>query len=195
MGQQPEVDALGDEASDSERFETLYRRHLRAVTVYCARRIDPDRVQDAVAETFVVMWRRLDDIPGGEAGLLWLYRVASRVVGHDRRGTRRRRRLADRLTSRRQSTPQTPEEAAIDGDATWQVLEAAARLDGNDAEILRLFAWERLGASQIATVLEIKPNAVHQRLHRARQHLVREFDLLDSDTAPIRSARTAGGLS
>ena len=194
MGQQPEVDALGDEAGDPDRFETLYRRHLRAVTVYCARRIDPDRVQDAVAETFVVMWRRLDDIPDGEAGLLWLYRVASRVVGHDWRGSRRRRRLADRLASRRQSMPQTPEEATIDGDETRRVLEAAARLDRTDAEILRLFAWEGLGASQIAVVLEIKPNAVHQRLHRARQHLVREFDLLDSDTAPIRPAPAEGGL-
>lgn len=90
--------------------------------------------------------------------------------------------------------PDTPEEAAIGGDDTWRVREAAARLDGNDAEILRLFAWERLGASQIAAVLEITPNAVHQRLHRARQRLVREFDLLGSDTAPVSSARTEGGL-
>lgn len=91
--------------------------------------------------------------------------------------------------------PQTPEEAAIDGDETWRVLEAAARLDRADAEILRLYAWERLGASQIAAVLEIKPNAVHQRLHRARRQLVREFDLLDSDAAPKRSAPAEGGLS
>jgi len=194
VGEQPGVDALGDEAGDADRFERLYRRHLRAVSVYCARRVDSDRAQDAVAEIFVVMWRRLDDVPDGDAGLLWLYRVAGRVVGHDWRGARRRRRLVDRLGSRRASLPETPEEAAIEGDERWRVVEAAARLGGNDAEILRLFAWERLDASQIAAVLEISPNAVHQRLHRAKQRLVREFDLLDAETASVRPARTEGGL-
>lgn len=194
MGQRPKFDALGDEAASSDRFEALYRQHLRAVSVYCGRRVDPDRVQDAVAEIFVVMWRRLDDVPDGEAALWWLYRVASRVLGHDWRGTQRRRRLTDRLGSGRPSTPQTPEEAAINGDEIERVLEATARLDGNDAEILRLFAWEQLGASQIAAVLEITPNAVHQRLHRARQRLVREFDLVDSDPVSFRAAGTEGGL-
>lgn len=164
------VDRTDEESIDADRFRSLYDRHLRAVTVYCARRLDGARVQDAVAETFLVTWRRIDDVPDGDAALLWLYRVASRVVGHDRRGAGRRVRLTARLVSRASSTPPTPEEAAIDGDDTRRVLEAAGRLRASDAEILGLHAWEQLDALQIASVLEITPNAVHQRLHRARQH-------------------------
>ncbi len=64
----------------------------------------------------------------------------------------------------------------MDGDDVRRVLAAAAHLKPTDAEVLRLFVWERLGAGEIAAVLEITPNAVHQRLHRAKQHLMREYE-------------------
>jgi RNA polymerase sigma-70 factor (ECF subfamily) len=37
-----------------------------------------DRAEDAadvVAETFLVAWRRLDSVPGGDEARLWLYAV------------------------------------------------------------------------------------------------------------------------
>ena len=41
---------------------------------------------------------------------------------------------------------------------------------------MRLWAWERLTPSEIATVLEITPNAVSIRLHRAKDKLRRLLD-------------------
>lgn len=178
--------------ADAERFRALHRRHARALTAYCARRLAPDSVDDAVAETFLVAWRRLADVPDGDAGLLWLYRVAHRVVGHEWRGASRRRRLTSRVASRRAPTSELPEDAAIDGDDTRRVLAAAERLNASDAEVLRLLAWEGLAPAEIATVLEINPNAVHQRLHRARRNLLREFESLDAPTSSSPAARSGG---
>ncbi len=160
------------------RFESLYERHVRAVTAYCGRRLPDDLVADGVADTFLVVWRRIDDVPDGDAERLWLYRVAHRIVGQGWRSAQRRRRLGVRVASLRPVGPADTEEAVIDGDDARRVLAAAARLKPTDAEVLRLAVWERLGPAEIAEVLEITANAVHQRLHRAKQHLVREYDAM-----------------
>jgi RNA polymerase sigma-70 factor (ECF subfamily) len=60
------------------------------------------------------------------------------------------------------------------------VLDAATRLRSTDAEVLRLTAWERLSIADIALVLQIEPNAVKQRLHRAVGNLGREYRRLES---------------
>jgi RNA polymerase sigma-70 factor (ECF subfamily) len=41
----------------------------------------------------------------------------------------------------------------------------------DDAELLRLWAWEQLAPGEIAGVLGITPNAASIRLHRARKRL------------------------
>ena len=41
----------------------------------------------------------------------------------------------------------------------------------DDAELLRLWAWEQLTPAEIATVLDISANAASIRLHRAREKL------------------------
>jgi RNA polymerase sigma-70 factor (ECF subfamily) len=51
------------------------------------------------------------------------------------------------------------------------VAEAMARLRPDEAELLRLWAWEQLGPAEIAAVLDLTPNAVSIRLHRAREKL------------------------
>lgn len=180
MGNRPGVASTAGPSTDADRFRVLYDGHVRPVTAYCARRVAPDGVDDAVAETFLVAWRRIGDVPDGDAGLLWLYAVAHRVVGHEYRSTARRRRLTSRLGSLRTSASATPEDDVIGGDKVRRVLDAASRLNASDVEILRLVAWERLSSSDIAAVLDLSPNAVHQRLHRARANLTRQFDKLDS---------------
>ncbi|MBG0813570.1 hypothetical protein HS045_04950 [Planomonospora sp. ID82291] len=61
---------------------------------YAVRRSDStDDVADVIAETFLVAWRRLDDVPDGDAAVLWLYGAARRQpsgVSVRRRGRRRR---------------------------------------------------------------------------------------------------------
>ena len=167
-------------------FAELYRRHHRPIRDFCRRRVDRHLVDDAVAETFLTAWRRLDAIPAGAEALVWLYRVAYRVIGHQRRAFARRRRLEDRLRSVAPLPVAAADESIADGDEFRLVLAAAARLGEHDAEVLRLTAWEHLSVADIAAVLEIDPNAVKQRLYRARQNLGREFRRLQSHrTTPV----------
>ena len=151
-----------------------------------------DLVDDAVAETFLTAWRRLDDVPAGDEALVWLYGVAYRVIGHQWRSTARRRRLEDRLRSVVHRPASAADESVIDGDEHRLVLDAAARLGDTDAEVLRLVAWEQLSVADIAAVLEIAPNAVKQRLHRARRNLAREYRRLESRPTSTPVAPTGG---
>jgi len=172
---------VGRAAGSAElRFARLYERHHRSIRDYCRRRLDDHRVDDAVAETFLTAWRRLDDVPGGDGTLLWLYRVAYRVVGHQWRGMKRRRRLDLRLRSVADNSPPGPDELTIDSEDHRLVLRAVARLRRTDGEVLRLATWEQLSIAEIATMLDIEPNAVKQRLHRARRNLANEFHRLDA---------------
>ncbi len=167
------------DAADDAAFAELYRRHYRLVRDFCRRRVPSDLVDDAVADTFLAAWCRLHDIPA-EGELVWLYGVAYRVIGHQRRSSARRRRLDERLRWIVAPTASAADDSIVDSDEIRQVLKAAARLGERDIEVLRLVGWERLAVAEIAVVLGIDPNAVKQRLHRARRNLGREYRRLQS---------------
>jgi len=76
-------------AASEQRYRRLFDRYSRQVYAYCRRRTDPTAAADAAAETFTVAWRRLDDIPEGDAALGWLYGAARRVLANEFRRTRR----------------------------------------------------------------------------------------------------------
>jgi RNA polymerase sigma-70 factor (ECF subfamily) len=159
-------------AADCERFELLFDRHRRAVLGYALRRVDqPADAADVLAETFLVAWRKLDDVPAGSAALPWLLAVARRVLANQRRGARRRGGLAERL--RGELTAAVPRHGAVPaGDSEQGRLAAAlARLPESDRELILLVGWEELEPSQIAVVLGIQPETVRTRLHRARARL------------------------
>jgi RNA polymerase sigma-70 factor (ECF subfamily) len=60
------------------------------------------------------------------------------------------------------------------------VHEALAGLRTEEAELLRLWAWEQLTPAEIATVLDVTPNAVSIRLLRAREKLKAEIGKIEA---------------
>jgi RNA polymerase sigma-70 factor (ECF subfamily) len=169
---------------EDAQFADLYARHHRQIRDYCRRRLACDVLDDAVAEVFLVAWRRIEDVPKGDDALVWLYRVAYRVVGRQWRNTARRARLDVRLRSVVHRPVSAADESVVRADEHRLVLEAAERLSDADAEVLRLVTWEQLSTAEVAAVLDINTNAVKQRLHRAKQHLAREYRRLDARTTP-----------
>lgn len=160
-------------ADDSERFEQIYRENLRAVLRFTVARIDPERAKDVAAETFLVAWRRLDDIPADARP--WLLGVARRVIAGQYRSETRREALAVRMeaTDGRGGEPADLATTLADRD---EVLAAFGELGERDREVLRLVAWDGLTAAESADVLGVTRLAFAVRLHRARRRLERALE-------------------
>lgn len=159
-------------AARQARFEAVYASCRTPILGYALRRTgSPDDAADVVAETFLVAWRRLEEIPAGQDTRLWLYGVARNVVANFYRGERRRTALADRLRAELAEAYNPPQ---YDGESA-RIAAALRRLPDDQREILALNAWEGLDYGQLATVLGCSRNAVRIRLHRARARLAAEL--------------------
>jgi RNA polymerase sigma-70 factor, ECF subfamily len=152
------------------RFDALFRDHHPAVRAYARRRVPPEDVDDIVSETFLVLWRRLDDVP--EAPLPWLLAVARNVVGTEWRGAARRERLWLKAQAEHVEGYDSGEPESEDG----RVLAALAVLKERDREALTLVAWDGLTPAQAAAVLGEPSARFRQRLHRAGRRLRAELD-------------------
>lgn len=164
------------------RFSDLYRDHARGLLGYALRRSpDPDDAADVVAETFLIAWRRLGEVPVGAEARPWLYGTARHVLANQGRGARRRDRLTERLREElRQQLPVVSQ--AQNGSA---FLEALVGLGEADRELLMLIGWEELTPTQAAQALGISPFAARTRLHRARRRL--RAELAEQASSDVRN--------
>jgi RNA polymerase sigma factor (sigma-70 family) len=152
------------------RFRAVYGDNYHCVLGYLLRRTSSrEDAEDLLAETFLTAWRRLEEMPSGEARL-WLYGVARNALANHRRGERRRGRLTGRLLA----AASVQHQAQAEGDLAW-IAAAFSRLRPDDRELLALAAWEGLDPGEIATVLGCSRNGARIRLHRARRRLAREL--------------------
>lgn len=162
------------------RFESLFRDHHQAVLSYCRRRMARADAEDVAADVFAVAWRRLEEVPEGEAEKAWLLGVAFRTIANHRRGSTRRSFLGGKLAAQREDEPQTPESQVTARENDLQLLAALEKLRVSDQEILRLLAWDKVTHLQVATILGISASAVAQRVSRARDRLKKEYEKLQS---------------
>jgi RNA polymerase sigma-70 factor, ECF subfamily len=127
------------------RFERVFAEVYGPLQRYVRRRADATVVDDVVADTMLVLWRRLDVVPA-DAELAWCYGAARRCLANHRRSDERRDRLAARVAG---------EPAAADGHAVESDRELMAALDelaADDRELVRLWAWEQLAPRELAVV-------------------------------------------
>jgi RNA polymerase sigma-70 factor (ECF subfamily) len=154
------------EEARRRRFADVYDENYHLILGYALRRAPAGDAADLAAETFLLAWRRLDDVPPGAEARLWLYGAARRLLANQRRGERRRERLAERMRDDART--------AADRDEVHEghgLRAAFARLRADQRELLALVAWEGLEPREIACVVGSSPNAVRLRLHRARRRL------------------------
>lgn len=151
-----------------DRFRRIYAEHFPTVLGYALRRASSDDAADVTAEVFLVVWRRLPEVPEPPATRLWLYGVARRTLANHRRGTRRRDDLSAALRQELAgAVPDHADAAVARIDAAAGIADLAAR----DREVLRLATWEELEPREIAEVLGLSAVVVRKRLSRARARL------------------------
>ncbi len=153
--------------SSDVRFRRLFDEHEAAMREYCSRRLEMNEANDAVAEVFLVAWRKIHELPAGQDELPWLYGVARNVVRNVERSRRRRVRLGAKLDATAPLSASGPEQQVVRRVEDRLVLQAMSSLKLDDRELLRLRTWEELSRSELATVLGITAEAVDMRLKRA----------------------------
>lgn len=158
-----------------DRMADIYERYSPNIAAYSLRRAAPPDAADVVAETFLVAWRRIGVVPDEPNTLPWLYGVARRVIANQRRTEQRRGRLKERLATEfiRHSEVRS---ASDTSDDAGRVANAMAKLSNDDAELLRLIAWEDLTPSEVAAAMDLVPSTARQRISRARRRLQKHLD-------------------
>lgn len=151
-------------AEDSQLFEQLFRMHYADVLAYARRRASADVALDAVADTFLVTWRRIADVP--EDALPWLLAVARRSLANQTRSGRRR----DALRAKVQLL-ERPDLDSTEAEADAEIFAALRELSDAEREAILLIAWEGLTPRQAARSLGCSNVAFRARLHRARRRL------------------------
>jgi RNA polymerase sigma-70 factor (ECF subfamily) len=167
------------------RFQEIYERHREDVTLYVRRRVAADSVEDLVAETFLVCWRKLDQVP--REPLPWLYAVARKTLANHYR-TAAPRTLPAGISS--------PEDVFLPIESDEVLGRAFARLSEVDREVLRLVAWEQLSLRAAARVLGCSQVACRVRFHRAKRRLAMQLEELQARDGPAsRRPRPEGVTS
>jgi RNA polymerase sigma factor (sigma-70 family) len=172
-----------DLAVDRARFEDVNRKTRVPVLAYLLRRTtDPEDAADLLADVYLVVWRRIDDLPRGDEARLWLFGVARRSLANHRRKKRSESGLAGELQASLRLLEIDSGGSASDPSAE-AVRAALAAIGEKDRELLMLSAWEELSPAQIAAVVDRPVGLVRVQLHRARRKLG-ELMATGAGTAP-----------
>lgn len=174
----------------TQQFRSIYDANFGAIRRYCYRRVPTEQVEDAVADVFLVVWRRIGSAPPGDEATLWIYGIARNVVRNHTRTRYRRERLRGRLTRSAIETGTDASVQVLRRIEDQEILDALAQLRPADQEILRLAAWEELKPAEIGQVLGIQPHAASMRLQRARYRLARLLGMSEKQPIPRRSPRS-----
>jgi RNA polymerase sigma-70 factor, ECF subfamily len=186
--------AMVDEV-DLPTFAEIYDQYFDFVW-RAARRlgVSSASIDDVVQETFLVVYRRLDEERSSSLRT-WLYGILLHMVRNHRRSLRRK---SPHLTGGPPVDPDAVADSADVGpEASAQKAEAARTLhtllqglDDDKREVFVLVELEQLSAAAVAEVLDVKLNTVYSRLRLAREefeHALRRHHLRSASDGVLRS--------
>jgi len=163
---------------DPDVFEAFYRRHVRAVTGFVARRVaDPHLVDDLTTEVFLAAIEGADSYrPSRGSESAWLVGIARNVLAAERRTAAKRVDKAVRAAGQRSLDADDIArlEEQIDAErAARDLLTALSGLPAGPRAVIELVDLDGLTVTEAAAALRILPATARVRLHRARQLLRR----------------------
>ena len=123
------------------RFEAIWAEHSLKVRAYCIRRVASHDADDVCAEIFLVVWRRIDEIPPPPKTLLYIYGIAGKVVSNHTRSFRRKSRLDEKLRNLGVAPPVDPAFLVVQSSDDADVAAAVrnlSRTGPGDRDALRL---------------------------------------------------------
>jgi RNA polymerase sigma factor (sigma-70 family) len=181
------IEREGGTLSDpKQRFTGLYDEYYRRVLRYALQHAGPGSAEDIASETFLIAWRRLDDVP--EPPLPWLLGVARNLLGQQFRHARRQQRLTHQIWELTTDADLRAWDAGEHVIERAAALEALSSLSDTDVEALTLVTWHGLEAAEAASVVGCSPHAFTARLHRARKRLTDTLQLAEQSREHLPTA-------
>lgn len=158
-----------------ERVATLYRENFTFVWRVLRRfGVAEGELDDAVQETFLVVYRRLDGFDGRAATSTWLYAIAVRVAATARRSAQRREARREQAGASMQGTGALdPERAVSDREAEDILQQILSDLGDDQRTVFVLADLEGLPIPEIARIVGSRVSTIHSRLRLARQRFDR----------------------
>lgn len=158
-------------AGDLGAFDSLVRRHTPRMYRVAVRILDNRTdAEDVVQDAWISAWRALRGFRGQAEPATWLYRVVTNAANAQLRRRRRAVSLDAELTNGMIVVDEAdrPDTAALRDEQSAEVHRAIAALDPSQRIPLVLREFEGLSYEEVAAVLQISPQAVRSRVHRAR---------------------------
>lgn len=156
-------------SADGADVEALFRLTAPLVRRYAVHQVGADLADDVVSDTFAVVWRRREELPGAvDEQRAWVFGVAHLTV----KAVARRRRRG--LTVVRAEAHEARRVVADHADLVAGedlVDRLLAALPPREREAMELTVWVGLSPAQTARALGCTVSAVSTRLTRARKRL------------------------
>ncbi len=172
---QPEAAPVQRTSTLAPDFTQWFHEHRDPVFRYVRFRVATREVaEDVTSEVFMKALRSLHRYDANRASpRTWLLRIARNAVTDHLRALKRRGSLhvsLDRVPDL-VSNAQSQEERVLKEERIQVLLNSARRLRKADQEILSLRYGSGFDNAEIAEALDVSPNAVAVRLHRALKRL------------------------
>ncbi len=164
-------------SGDRYAFDELVREYqTKVIHIAYAMLSDYEEANDAAQETFVKVYRFVDNFRHDSSLSTWIYRITKNVC-------------LDFLRKRKEATisideenedgkrieiedsSKTPEKIAEENERRKLLRKALAELDDNSRMMITLYELEGMSYDEIADILKIPVGTVKSRLNRAREKL------------------------
>ncbi len=183
----------GDRAA-LERLIDRYQARVYRFSLKLCR--DPGDAEDVLQETLLALARGVRDFRGASSLSTWLYAVTRSYCIKKRRRSKFAPQevpldVSEGSAAAHLPSPERPPDDALAGKQLERALETAiGGLEPMYREVLLLRDVEGLTAPEVAEILEVTPQAVKSRLHRARVAVRGALEPLLGLPAPAPAAAT-----
>ncbi len=156
-------------------FDALYEEHARAVHAYLLGRTgDDERAADLLQETYLHVWRHLDDLRQvpKERQRFWLFGIARNILyDHYRRQATRTRVEAQTSRERLAEYRDPAARERVECDTTLDLEAAISRLPEELRTVLAMSLVGGMSSTEIGEALERPAGTVRYQLAQARSRI------------------------
>jgi RNA polymerase sigma-70 factor (ECF subfamily) len=164
-------------SSRTRTFESMYESNFDFV-YRCLRRLGvvPANTEDACQEVFIVLHRRQADLRSDASERAFLFGIATRIAGEQRRKQARTSTLELPEELPTLAGLDSPFDAAANAQAAALIERFLAQLDDDQRTIFMLMELEDFTAPEVCEALGVKLNTVYSRLRLGRARFTRFLD-------------------